>query len=89
MNYKKLFFLIIFSLLFLLNISTKEEFLKIYTEFNSNKKQYNFYADNSHFIPYNVKIEFKISEILLIFLRSDIFIFFSKGNLYFLSNKID
>ena len=58
MKYKKILFLFIFLFLFLLKFSAKEEYLKIYSEFDSNKKEYNFYADNSHFIPYNVKIEF-------------------------------
>ena len=58
MNYKKLLFLFIFSFLLLLKFSASQEYLKIYAELDSEKKEYNFYADNSHFIPYNVKIEF-------------------------------
>ena len=59
MKLKKILFLLIFLFLFLLKFAAKEEYLKIYSEFDSIKKEYNFYADNSHFIPYNVKIEFK------------------------------
>ena len=62
MNSKKILFSLLFLLLFLLKISAKEEYLKFYAELNSDKKAYNFYADNSHFVPYNVTIEFGTLE---------------------------
>ena len=62
MKQKKILLIFIFLLLLLIKISAKTDYLKIYAEFDSSKKEYNFYANNSHFISSYVKVEFNILQ---------------------------
>lgn len=62
MNNKKIFLVFIFSLFFISIVFSEEEYLKIYAEFDSNKREYSFYADNTHFVPYSFKLKFNILE---------------------------
>lgn len=62
MKNKKIFFLFIFLLLLYFLFSAQDKYLKVYIELNSKTNKYEVYADNSHFIPYLIIINFNILE---------------------------
>lgn len=62
MNNKKILLVFVFFLSFSSILFSNENYLKIYSEFDADKKIYSFYADNSHFIPYSFKITFDTLE---------------------------